>query len=68
MYLTRPQRVALAKLYRRYYGDTPRSAFHGLSLVSYCAFRRSVLPGPKCIMVRWNGMWIGIEPDGYAHS
>jgi len=38
--------------------------------VSYLAFRRSVVPElyGKAIMVKANSMWIGVEPDGYAHS
>ena len=41
---------------------------HHESGISYRAFRQSVQPGPGCIMVRWCGMWLGIEPDGYTHS
>ena len=55
--LNKAQRKALNTIYRR---DS-----QGLS---YRAFRRSVLPGPDCVMVKWCGMWLGIEPDGYTHS
>ena len=24
--------------------------------------------GYDCIMIEWQGMWLGIEQDGYAHS
>jgi hypothetical protein len=27
-----------------------------------------VVPAHDCIMVRWSGMWLGIELDGYTHS
>jgi len=36
--------------------------------LTYQAFRRTVLPGCDCVMVRWSGMWLGIELDGYTHS
>ena len=57
MCLTKPQRVALKRVFSR---DN-----QGLS---YLAFRRGVVPGHGCIMVRWSGMWLGIELDGYTHS
>ena len=37
-------------------------------LLTYRAFRRTVQGGWGCIMVQWCGMWVGIEPDGYAHT
>jgi len=36
--------------------------------MSFLAFRRTVQPGWDCVMVRWCGMWLGIEKDGYTHS
>ncbi len=36
--------------------------------ISYLAFRRQVHPGSGCIMVKWCGMWLGIETNGYTHS
>lgn len=36
--------------------------------MSYLEFRRTVQRGYDCIMVRWCGMWLGIEQDGYTHS
>jgi hypothetical protein len=40
--------------------------------MSYLAFRRTVralgFSGGDCIMVKWCGMWLGIETDGYTHS
>jgi hypothetical protein len=28
----------------------------------------SSIDGYGCIMIPWNGMWLGIEKDGYTHS
>lgn len=66
MTLTRPQREALRRVYLRTVEDTcfPLSP----SLYGYRALRRTVVPGPGCIMVPFAGMWLGIEPDGYTHS
>jgi len=36
--------------------------------LTYCQFRRTVQHGYDCLMVRWCGMWLGIEKDGYVHS
>ena len=36
--------------------------------MTYLQFRRTVLHGYDCLMVRWCGMWLGIEKDGYTHS
>lgn len=38
--------------------------------MSYLAFRKTVQPSfyDKCVMVKWCGMWLGIEEDGYTHS
>ena len=57
MYLTKAQRQSLFRLWQR----------HDCGL-TYRAFRRRVLPGSGCAMIQWCGMWIGIEPDGHAHS
>ena len=58
--LTRAQRNALLRIYRR--DSTPRQ--------SYLSFRRTAqvdhLLG--CVMLPWCGMWLGIEPDGHTHS
>ena len=38
---------------------------------SYLALRRLVQPiigGDGAVAVRWNGMWLAIESDGYTHS
>lgn len=59
---TRAQREALFRVFQRDYPTlAPKS-------VSYRTFRKTVLPGPGCIMIHWAGMWLGIEPDGYTHS
>jgi hypothetical protein len=57
MCLTKPQRAALKRVFSR---DN-----QGLT---YLAFRRGVVPGHGCIMIKWCNMWLGIEPDGYTHS
>lgn len=55
--LTKPQRIALKRVYDR---DNQS--------ITYKQFRKSVQPGWDCIMVHWCGMWLGIELDGYTHS
>lgn len=59
MLLSRPQREALLRVYRRM--ENPPS---------YLAFRRTVVPyiGDTSVLVPFAGMWLGIEPDGYTHS
>jgi hypothetical protein len=57
MCLTKPQRVALKRVF-----------FRDNQGLTYLAFRRGVVPGHGCIMVKWSGMWLGIETDGYTHS
>jgi hypothetical protein len=59
MKLTKEQQRALLQVYRRGAKTNPPT---------FLAFRRTVQVGPGCIMVRWAGMWLGIEPDGYTHS
>ena len=57
---TREQRRALGRVFSR------------TSLgVTYRAFRATVQPTFGCdgaIMVRWQGMWLCIERDGYCHT
>ena len=36
--------------------------------LSYRTFRRTVAAGWDCGVVKWCGMWLGIEQDGYTHS
>lgn len=74
MKLTREQRVALKRVYDRgslYAFDeeasmTPR--YRGHKPLTYRQFRNRVKSGYDCIMVKWCGMWLGIERDGYTHS
>ena len=37
-------------------------------LLTYRAFRRTVEAGFGYIMVPCKGEWVGIEPDGHAHT
>jgi len=55
--LTRDQRKSLKAIYDR----QPLG-------VTYRQFRRTVEPGFGYVMVPWCGMYVGIEPDGYAHT
>ena len=44
-------------------------ADYGLAApMTYKQFRKSVQTGFDCLMVKWQGMWLGIEKDGYTHS
>lgn len=38
----------------------------GLSWIDFLATAQPGYDG--VIMVRWSGMWLGIETDGYTHS
>lgn len=58
MLLTKQQRQALKRVFMR----------DAVNTTTYRRFRRTVQPGPGCIMVPFAGMWLGIEPDGYTHS
>lgn len=60
MNLTREQRIALKRVYDRHDPSTEN--------MTYLQFRRTVQQGWDCIMVKWAGMWLGIETDGYTHS
>lgn len=57
IHLTKSQRAAVCMIFHRSQLRT-----------SYRAFRRTVQPGPGCIMVPFAGMWLGVEPDGHTHS
>ena len=66
---TRLQREALLRVYRRVCDESRhRMTAQQYIAFTYRAFRKSVQPGPGCIMVQFAGMWLGIEPDGYTHS
>ena len=58
MKLTKDQSLSLKRIYDRDRKVAP----------TFLAFRRRVHPGPGCVMIPWKTMWIGIEPDGYAHT
>ena len=60
MKLTKEQRVAVKRIYNRKAPETQG--------MTYLQFRRTVQYGYDCVMVRWCGMWLGIESDGYTHS
>ena len=65
MTLTREQRRALARVYRRHVAF-PQCR---MTLSDYRAFRRTVRPDiGQSVLVPVSGMWLGIEPDGYTHS
>lgn len=36
--------------------------------INYRQFRKTVAYGHDCIMLMWQGIWLGIETDGYTHS
>lgn len=57
MKLTKPQQRSL---HRKWQQDP-----QGLT---YLQFRRTVVPGWDCVMVRWCQMYVGIEVCGYAHT
>lgn len=66
MTLTRAQREALHKVWMR-----PNGCGSSLTGMSYLRFRRTVRPligSDQCVMVRWCGMYLGIETDGHTHS
>lgn len=58
LYLTRPQRISLKKIYDRYPETTE----------TYRQFRKRVNGGFGFVTVYWLGMWLGIERDGYTHT
>lgn len=66
---TKAQRQALLRVYRRVV-EADRSSMNAgqYQRFTYRAFRRTVQPGPGCVMVPFASMWLGIEPDGYTHS
>jgi len=68
MTLTREQREALKRVFDR--GPIMAPALPGWRerAMTYLQFRRQAYSVDDCLMVAWNGMWLGIEPDGYTHS
>lgn len=67
MLLTRPQRVALHRVFLRKYPFINELRKRD-AVDLYRRFRKTVTPGSGCIMVPFANMWLGIEPDGYTHS
>ena len=33
-----------------------------------CFSCKRVMQGYDCLMIKWCGMWLGIETDGFTHS
>lgn len=66
---TKEQQRALHNLYARSKPQDQLGPGHYRDW-SYLKFRRSAFWefGGTALMVRWCGMLIGIEPDGYTHS
>ena len=67
MRITKEQQHALARAYHRADGKPWTLA----TPMPYLAFRRSIQPTfgmDGAIVVRWCGMWLAIERDGYTHS
>ncbi len=62
---TREQRETLK---RKWVEQNYRRKMNWQHALTYSQFRRTVEAGCGCIMVLWCGMWLGIEPDGYAHT
>lgn len=60
MILTKEQRKAVKRIYDR---NDPCTA-----KMTYREFRRTLGAGYDCVMIKWAGIWIGIEKDGYTHS
>ena len=64
--LTKPQRQAVHRVFMRYtHPDTTNPI-----TTTYREFRKRVQCGWGCVMLQpiENGIWLGIEPDGYTHS
>ena len=58
--LTKPQRTSI---HRKWVQESQS--------LTYRQFRKTAQPqlfGDGAIMIKWCGMWLGIEPDGYTHS
>jgi hypothetical protein len=80
--LTRAQRVALFKVFQRDFPSyvtptrrrsalaVPGEALIRVPSIQWRQFRARVQPafGDTCVMLKWAGMWLGIERDGYTHS
>ncbi len=70
--LTKAQRRSVKDIFNR---ESPVIRGCNATELSYREFRKTLRrgpyvddTGPGCVMIRWEGMWLGIEPDGYTHS
>ena len=81
MNLTPEQAVALDRLfardqqtvasnleYEREQGTKLPDSYTRATWSDMATMRASVQVGYDCIMIKWRGMWLGIEKDGYTHS
>jgi len=59
MTITKAQRKALHRKWLQNDQNMPYRAFRASA-------ERGI--GMDCIMIRWSGMWLGIETDGHTHS
>jgi hypothetical protein len=68
---TRPQREALKRVYDRAPVYATREDATKRSPLTYRQFRKQAQPTfgmDDAIVIRWAGMWLAIETDGYTHS
>lgn len=73
--ITLSQAIALHRVYNRnelypYADGFPRREPESEQQrrLTFSEFCELVQISSDCIMVPWNGMWLGIEKDGYTHS
>lgn len=72
--ITRAQRLALKRVYDRQPLYLDRAMARDIHVraddyrETYRSFRRRAFATKDGLMVRWCGMWLGIEKDGYTHS
>jgi hypothetical protein len=77
--LTKPQREALKEVYDRgplvwdrahEFLVTPPDNYTGIHLPieSLEQALQPLMCGDGCVLLPWQGMWLGIEKDGYVHS
>jgi len=62
---TRKQREAIHKIWQRWYGPGSSREDEG---VTYRELRDRLQPGMGWVAVVIDGLYIGIEPDGYTHT
>lgn len=77
MNLTREQREALKQVYDRgplvwdsanKFLVTPEPGRSPLTLEAVELSLQPCFGGDGCVLLPWQGMWLGIETDGYTHS